>query len=480
MPILDKLEPKSVFNFFEQICAIPHGTGNTKAISDWIVSFAEKRFLEVHQDDLNNVIIVKKATPGYEKSQPVILQGHMDMVCQQAPSCSKDMDNEGLDLLVKGDNVYAQGTTLGADDGIAVAMMLALLDADNISHPRIEAVFTMDEEVGMIGAVGIDVSPLQSKRLINLDSEEEGIFTVSCAGGNRSCCYLPITRAPFTGDALDITVNGLLGGHSGSNINDGRGNSNVLIGRVLGNVARCSDIRIVAVNGGQKDNAIPSCSTVSILTKSANEIKNVCKEIEAKFKKEFDSSDPDVCVTVTESEKRNTVAMDWLSTCRVICMLLSLPNGVQKMSGDVPNLVQTSLNLGILSTEEDMVKSVFCVRSSVNKERAALVDKLHDIMAQLGGHVETFNDYQAWEYQKDSPLRELLSKVFEEQYSKPPIIKAVHAGLECGMFAGKIPGLDCISVGPDIKSAHSFHETLSVSSVNRTWKFLLEVLRNLK
>ena len=238
MNVLEHLEPKSVFRFFEEMCAIPHGSRNTKAVSDWCADFARARGLEYHQDGDNNIIIIKEAAPGYEAAPPVILQGHLDMVCEQTADCQKDMSREGLDLAVDGDFVYAKGTTLGGDDGIAVAMALALLDAEGLPHPRLEAVFTVDEEIGLLGAASIDVTPLKGRQMLNLDSEAEGIFTVSCAGGNTSACLLPLTRAPFDGAGVTVAVGGLTGGHSGAEIHKGRANANVLMGRILRAAAR--------------------------------------------------------------------------------------------------------------------------------------------------------------------------------------------------------------------------------------------------
>ena len=278
MAVLENLEPKRVFGFFEQMCAIPHGSGNTKAISDWLKAFADARGLEVHQDSMGNVIIIKEASAGYEKADPVIFQGHMDMVCEKAPGCTKDMQTEGLDLVTDGDTVYAEGTTLGGDDGIAVAMALAILDDPEIQHPRFEAVFTVDEEIGMLGAVAIDVSALKGRRMMNLDSENEGVFTVSCAGGNISRCILPVTRTPFDGTVLCLTVGGLQGGHSGVEIDKGRGNSNMLMGRVLYAVSKATDMRLICVNGGLKDNAI-SQETVAVIVAADAEIGRAsCRE----------------------------------------------------------------------------------------------------------------------------------------------------------------------------------------------------------
>ncbi len=478
MAILEHLEPRGVFRFFEELCAIPHGSSNTKAVSDWLMDFAWERGLEAYQDGVNNVIIIKEATSGYESAEPVILQGHMDMVCEKAPGCAKDMEKEGLDLAVDGDAVYAEGTTLGGDDGIAVAMALAILDADDIPHPRLEAVFTVDEEIGMLGATALDVSMLRGRRMLNLDSEEEGVFTVGCAGGNLTQCTLPLTRAPYAGKALTVTVGGLRGGHSGAEIDKGLGNANMLMGRLLYAASRKAELRLVEVNGGLKDNAIPRETVATLVTTDPEAVLAVCRELDAQLKNEYRTTDPDVFVTAAESTA--SLPMDDDTTRRVLCFLTCAPNGIQAMSADMPGLVQTSLNLGILKTEKDAVIASFCVRSSIDGQKQMLVERLTCMTEALGGTVEVFGDYSGWEYRPDSPLRELLVEVFTQQYGHAPRIEAIHAGVECGIFSGKLPGLDCVSMGPDLTEIHTCREKLYISSVQRLWTMVLETLKRMK
>ena len=479
MSILEHLEPKGVFRFFEEMCAIPHGSTNTKAVSDWLMAFARERDLEAYQDRLNNVIIIKEATPGYESAEPVILQGHMDMVCEKAPGCAKDMEKEGLDLVVEGDTVYAEGTTLGGDDGIAVAMALAILDADDIPHPRLEAVFTVDEEIGMLGAVGLeDVSMLHGRRMLNLDSEVEGVFTVSCAGGNLTKCTLPIHREAFSGEVLAVTVGGLRGGHSGVEIDKGLGNACMLLGRVLTACGQETELRLISVSGGMKDNAIPREATAVVAAADGQAVKAVCARLDTELKNEYRTTDPAVFVSV--SEVGAGAPMDADSTRRVLTFLTCAPNGIQAMSADIPGLVQTSLNLGILTTEDSTVNGSFCVRSSVDSQKQMLVERLTCLTETLGGTMAVFGDYSGWEYRKDSPLRELLVEVFTEQYGYAPKIEAIHAGVECGIFAGKLPGLDCVSMGPDLTEIHTCRERLHIASVQRLWVMVLETLKRMK
>ena len=477
MAVLNHLEPQRVFRFFEELCAIPHGSGNTKAVSDWLVDIAKARGLRYVQDQLNNVVIFRDATPGYESAEPVILQGHMDMVCEKEPGCTKDMAAEGLDLVLEGDTVSAKGTTLGGDDGIAVAMAMAILDDDSLSHPAIEAIFTVDEETGMYGAEGLDVSVLKGRRMLNMDSEDEGVFTVSCAGGARADCCLPVTRSAFSAPVLEISVTGLVGGHSGAEIDKGRANSSMLLGRVLCALEQKTPLRVISVSGGLKDNAIPTGS-VALVAADAAAAQAVCAEMDAAFKKEYRVNDPAITVSVRPAETA-LLPLDESSSRSVVCMLTCLPNGIQAMSADMPGLVQTSLNLGILTTGDDAVHASFSVRSSVATQKQMLIQRLRCLMERLGGSVSTHGEYPGWEYMPQSPLRDLMVQVFTDQYGYAPKVEAIHAGLECGLFSAKLPGLDCVSFGPDLKEIHTFRESMSVASVQRVYAMVVETLKRM-
>ena len=479
MAVLDQLEPKNVFRFFEQMCAIPHGSYNTKAVSDWCVAFAKERGLEHYQDEMNNVILIKEAFAGYEEAQPVILQGHLDMVCEKAPGCEKDMARKGLDLAVEGDYIYAEGTTLGGDDGIAVAMALAALDDESLPHPRLEVILTTEEEVGMDGAMALDVSPIRGRKLLNLDSEAEGVFTVSCAGGSMAACGLPVARAPFGGDILRVRVAGLTGGHSGAEIHKGRANANMLLGRLLRAMAAETELRLVSADGGLKDNAIPVAAEAVVAAEDGRKAKAAAERMAACFQTEYRRSDPMLTVTA-EEDAAAWQPMDASSTERTVCLLACAPNGVQTMSQDIHGLVQTSLNLGILKTGENAVTASFCIRSSVDSEKEMLKDRLACLLAQLGGGVSFSGEYPGWAYRPDSPLRELMTEVYREQYGREPKVEAIHAGLECGLLAGKLPGLDCVSIGPDLLEIHTPREKMSISSVQRVWAFVREVLKRSK
>ena len=478
MAVLEHLEPKKVFSYFEEIAAIPHGSGNTKAISDYLADFAFAHALEYHQDAMNNIIIIKEATPGYEKVPPVILQGHMDMVCDLAPDCTKNMETEGLDLACTEEYIYAKGTTLGGDDGVAVAMTLAILDSDDLSHPRLEVVLTVDEEIGLLGAMGLDASPLTAKRLISLDSETEDTIFVSCAGGNVSRLTMPLTRAPYEGTPLALSVGGLLGGHSGVEIHLGRGNAIQILGRVLAAAARETDLRIVTVNGGARENAIPSEARAVVLAKDPDAVTALCARMDALLKAELATPDPGV--TVTAQPAQDGLALDEETTRRVLFLLACAPNGVQVMSPDIPDLVQTSLNLGALVCGEDSLDAGFSLRSSVDTQMQMLVERLELLAAQLGGTLEVSGQYPGWPFRPDSPLRELMTQVYVEQFGREPKIKAVHAGAECGVFSGKIPGLDCLCISPDMTGLHTYHEKLYIASTQRIWNLVIETLKRMK
>ena len=481
MRVLEHLEPKNVLSFFEDLCAIPHGSGNTKAISDYCVKFAEDRGLEVHQDSLNNVLIVKPATPGYEAAPTVIVQGHLDMVAEKTPESPINFLTDGLDLAIDGDFVYAKGTTLGGDDGIAVAMALAVLDSDNLEHPRLECLFTIDEETGMDGAVGFDASILQGKRLLNIDSEEEGILTVSCAGGAHAAVRIPMTANECALDAAEIKISGLKGGHSGAEIDKGRANATITLGRVLQALVDELEVRLVSAEGGLKDNAIPLAARAVIALEDGKmaRAQEICSQMQATLRKEYAAADPDVTVTVTPG----TVAGKALSlhdTKRVCCFLGLYPNGIESMSMDIPGLVQTSCNLGIFKVDETGLEGSGSVRSSIASRKQMLLRKIGLLAEGLDGTLCVSGEYPAWEYRRESHLRDVMCQVYKQQYGKDMTVAAIHAGLECGLFCGKIPGLDAVSFGPNLYDIHTTSERMSISSVQRVYAYLCAVLRALK
>ena len=479
MGVLSGLKPKQVFRFFEELCAIPHGSHNTRTISDYLVAFAESHQLKFRRDELNNVIIWKAPTAGYEHSPAVMIQGHMDMVAEKDADCPKDMEKEGLDLFVEGDTVGARGTTLGGDDGIAVAMALAILDAENIPHGPLECLFTVDEEVGMLGARGLDASDLTARYLLNLDSEEEKVLTVSCAGSTRAVCTLPVGRATFDGAVCELVVDGLMGGHSGEEIHKGRANANILMGRALTELMDATDLRLLTVSGGAKDNAIPRDARALVAVEDFAAAEAAARGLGEALANEYRTADPDIQVRLTPTNG-GFIALDADSTRRVAAFLFCAPNGVQMMSAEVPGLVQTSLNLGQVYTEGDAVVSRFMIRSSVNSQADETTEKVIALTKALGGEVDIPASYSAWQYRPDSHLRDVMVEAFRAVYGEEPRIAALHAGLECGILSGKMPDLDCISFGPDLTNIHTPRERLHIASTERTWLLTLETLKRLR
>ncbi len=472
------LAPESVFYYFEQLCAIPHGSGNTKAISDYLVSFAEEQGLRYIQDAANNVILFGDATPGYEDHAPVILQGHMDMVCEKDEDCPINMDTDGLDVTHDGQYVFAKGTTLGGDNGIAVAYALAILADRGIPHPPLEVIITVDEEIGMLGADVIDLSMLKGRTLLNLDSEEEGIFTVACAGGATAIVTLPAPRHPVYGPCIKLSVEGLQGGHSGVEIHKNRANANKVMGELLSRVREVMPFCLTSLSGGAKDNAIPrSCQVTAVmLGMNPERINDITGQLQAEVREKFD--EPEAVITGDNVEALGGNALSTELTDKVIALLCGAPNGVQKMSDDIEGLVQTSLNLGIAALSEDL-KLTFSVRSSVNAEKQELLETLQKLAKLHDAAYSQMGDYPAWEYKADSHLRDIMVQCYREMYGAQPQIVAIHAGLECGLLSEKLPGLDCVSIGPEMHDIHTSRERLGIASTERTYKFVLDILKKL-
>ena len=478
MKVLQGVEPASVFGFFEEICNIPHISYHEKELSDFCVNFAKERGLYYEQDKLGNVIIIGEATPGYEDAEPVMVQGHLDMVGDKIPTCTIDMEKEPIKLVVDGDYLTADGTTLGGDDGIAVAYGLALLDAKDIPHPRLEVVLTVSEEVGLLGATDIDLSCCKAKRLINIDSEEEGVFTAGCAGGLRADCVIPSETEVKKGVVCEIKTQGFLGGHSGIEINKGRANGNTMMGRFLMFLEDKVAFDIVSIVGGVKDNVIPKNVVAKLLVKKKDV--DALQEALARFNQfiavEFAVADPDITLVLEVQEETECRVLSASSKEKAITVLNLMPNGVQTMSRDLPDLVETSLNMGVVKIDEEQISLCFSVRSSLESAKEFIARKLRQLTESLGGTATYRGEYPGWPYARDSKLRDRCVKVYKEQYGKEPKIEVIHAGLECGILSSKVEGLDCISIGPDMFDVHTPDEKISISSIARVWEFLKAVL----
>ena len=472
------LEPGAVFGYFEEICAIPHGSRNTKMISDYLVGFAKDHGLAYMQDEMNNVILFAPGTCGMEDHAPVILQGHIDMVCEKEAACPIDMAAEGLDVTHDGAFVYARGTTLGGDDGIATAMALALLADNTIPHPPLEVVMTTEEEIGLLGADAIDLSQLKGRTMINLDSETEGVFTVSCAGGCTAYITLPVERRAVYGPCIRLTVDGLKGGHSGADIHLKRANADKVMGQFMSRIQEIMPLCLTSLSGGAKDNAIPRSSQATMVAMGINleRINDIAAALQEEIRANFD--EPDATAQAFDVDALGGNSLSTESTAKVISLLCSAPNGVQKWSADIEGLVQTSLNLGIAKLG-DRFSATFSVRSSVNAEKQEVLDQLKALADMLGGTYSQDGEYPAWEFRKESRLRDTMVRVYRELFGQEPKVEAIHAGLECGLFSQKLEGLDCVSIGPNIRDIHTTRERLEIASTERIWKFLLEVLKNL-
>ena len=480
MRALENCEPKRVFYYFEELCKIPHGSGNTKQISDYLVSFAKEHGLEYVQDEMNNVVIYKPATEGYEDAPAVILQGHMDMVCEKRPDVDHDFTKDPLNISVKDGYVTANGTTLGGDDGIAVAYGLALLESKDLAHPALEVLITVDEEIGLLGAEGFDCSVLKGKRLINLDSEAEGSLWISCAGGLSGISTIPVQRVEAEGQKAAVKITGLMGGHSGAEIDKKRANANVLMGRFLYSLQQETAYEVISLAGGQKDNAITREADAELLVEDINSVKACAEKLQKGFREEYAGTDEGITVEITDLGVASAKVLHPTSREKVLFFLMEVPFGIQKMSGSIDGLVETSTNIGIVKLGEDEFLGSSSVRSSVEAAGAALSDKICYLTEFLGGEYTVQGAYPAWEYRKDSPLRDQMVEVYEEMYGEKPNVVAIHAGLECGLFYKKIEGLDCVSLGPNMKDIHTSEEVLDIASTERVWKYLVKVLESLK
>lgn len=483
---LEQLDYKGIFKYFGEISKIPRGSGNEKEISDYLVAFAKAHQLEYSQDEAYNVIMIKEATPGYENEPAIILQGHMDMVCEKLKEYTHDFLKDEIKLIVEGDFLHADGTTLGADNGIAVAYILAMFSDETLEHPRLEAVITTDEEVGMNGAKILDLSNLKAKYMINLDSEEEGHILCSCAGGLRGTSYLPVNRVDAHGKKVKISLGGMKGGHSGQDIHKNRANATMLLGRLLFDLREKISFAMIDMQGGFKDNVIPREANAEILLpvgengnleEEYNHLQNHLKELMNIYQHEMSGSEPDLKIEVEDLGNGDYRPFHPNSFEKMLFLLTNMPNGVQVMSSFIEGLVESSLNLGIFKTEENQVEYCFALRSSNSSYKHYLSNKLNYITNFIGGEYVVRNEYPSWEFMKESLLRDHLKKIYHEMTGEEMKVEAIHAGLECGLIYEKMPGIDIVSIGPNVFDVHTVEERLSISSTIRVYQFLEQVIK---
>lgn len=479
---LDMLEPADVFGYFRAISAIPHGSFHTKEISDYLESFAKDHGLSYVRDELGNLIISRPGSAGCEDAEPIALQGHIDMVCEKEASNPINMEKEAITLKTDGEWLWADRTTLGGDDGIAVAIMLALLADKTIKCPPLECVFTVDEEVGLLGAYSLDLSTLKSRRMINLDSEDEGVITASCAGGAEDICTLSGKRREKKGEVLEISVDGLRGGHSGERISHGRANAVLLLTRLLYRLESFGKYCLISFNGGTRDNAIPRDSKAEIIFTgdiSRNEIKEAIAGFARDIAREYSVTDPDIHIHAKWPDKGKTdlrIAFSRKDSRRMIRFLMALPNGVIEYSPLYKDVPQTSLSLGILKTMADGMCVHSMVRSSINSQKMMMLDRIQSICDAFKAKVETKGTYPAWELIEKSAFRDLAADVYQKVTGTKPTVVVIHGGLECGLLAAKVPGLDCISLGPDMEEVHTPAERLNIPSSKRTYDYIKALL----
>ncbi len=476
---LNSLKPERVFYYFEQICDVPRGSENMGGMRRYCRNFAINHNLKYIAGDADNIVIFKPASKGYQNAKPVILQGHLDIVCQKTEDSDFDFEKNGIEIFVEGDFLKAKNTTLGADNGIAVAMMLAILESEDISHPPIEAVFTTDEEIGMIGARKLDMSILTGKRMINLDSEEDDTVTVSCAGGSDLKVYAPLNAQVKSGTKVTVNLRGLLGGHSGVEIHKGRVNANKLTSDFF-HLLNCSDdFDIISFNGGDKSNAIPNRCKIEFLVKDSE---NFCKKAEESLDriKQHYKNEPYFSYFVEAGEKGEYTVFGEETKYNIIHTVTNVPDGVIEMSREIEGLVETSTNLGIFETKEDKIALHFALRSNKNNGLFNLEKRLIEFFDKINWQTETFGHYPPWEFKEKSLLREIYKNNYFDFYGNYPKVEAIHAGLECGVFASQIADFDCIAIGPSLYDVHTVNEKLSISSTENTYNLLLKILAELK
>lgn len=482
--ILSQYQPEKVFYFFEEISRIPRESGNEKGIRDYIIEFAKNRGLEYEADDFNNVLIRKKASKGYESSPTVILQGHTDMVCVKTSSSSHDFTKDGLELQVEDGWIRAKETSLGADNGLAVAYGLALLDDDSLKHPALEVLLTAEEETTMGGAEHFDVASLKGRILINLDSEEEGYLLTSSAGGVEVNIHLPIEwkEASVGYESYRLKIKGLKGGHSGADIDKGRANANKLMARLLEAIGQTMNLELVEINGGTKPNVIPSenMAIISIPKAEEENLMDLVKTYLYVFKNEFEVSEADIKITCKKLSTGAEEVICGEDAKKAIVLLNLLPNGIQTMSMHIQDLVESSCNLAMVETDGKEIVMTVSIRSSVKTlldEIAARVDMTSEV---LGAEARFHDPYPAWQFNPDSQIRMMMGEIYKEKYGKEAKMIAIHAGLECGIFDEKIEGIDIISIGPDVENAHTTEERANIESIKNVWEFLIETLEQIK
>ena len=482
MSDVSKLAPQEVFRYFKEISDVPRSSSHNEKISAYLVNFAKEHELEYYQDESGNVIIWKDGTPGYENSDMVMIQGHMDIVAEKTEDSTHDFQNDPLELIVDGDTLTANKTTLGADDGAAIAMGLALLDSTDIPHPPLEFIATVDEEIGMLGAYALDGSKIRSRKVINIDSEEEGIITVGCAGAVDIFTSFPADKKLVNGVKYKYVVDGLLAGHSGLDIHQERANAGQIVARLFLDAREKAELNIVSINGGRATNVILGKVDGEVIV-AASDVK-AFEEIIAtsteEIKAEYRTSDSGITVSIEAVGEASEEAVDTVCQDNFFKFLVACPTGAEHYSVELKGLVETSHSIGVVKLEDGRLITKSMSRSSVNSRNRLLARKIGIIAEALGAEVEHGSSYGAWEFNNKSDLLDVCINAYKEQYGEEPVVSAMHAGIECGIWAEKVGKVDAVSIGPDMTGVHSVNEELSIPSTERTWQYLKLILSHCK
>lgn len=481
--MIHDLEPRHVWRHFDQIRSIPRPSKHEEKIREHLLSWARERGFETRVDKVGNTVVSVPATKGREKAPTLVLQAHMDMVCEKNAGVTFDFAREPIQLKIEGDWLYARGTTLGADNGVGFASALAIADDPEAVHGPLEILITVDEETGLTGAMQLDPSLVRGRRLLNLDTEEMNAIYIGCSGGGNSEIKIPVKRegASASSKIFEVRATGLRGGHSGMDIVLQRGNAVQILARAIHAGAAAADVRLSAIAGGSAHNAIPreAFATVSVDAGSAKAFESAVKAEGAAIAAELGAADPELNVAVSPADGKNVRVMDASSHRRVMAALLSLPHGVAAMSLDVPGLVETSNNLAAVHTDDDAVRVLVSVRSSIRSALLALRNRVNSIAELAGGTVSENEAYPGWKPNLKSEVLAATQRVHERTLGTRPELKAVHAGLECGVIGEKFPGMDMVSIGPWIESPHSPSERVNIPSVATYWKFLKALVAEL-
>lgn len=475
-------KPEKLFHFFEEVSAIPRGSGNEKGISDFLVKFAKDRGLWVYQDDSYNVIIKKGGSKGAEDKEPVMLQGHIDMVCDKRAGVDHDFEKEGIDLVIKDGVLSANGTTLGADNGVAVALMMMVLDDEEIKHPPVECVFTTEEEVGLNGAQALDKSQITARTMINMDSEEEGVATISCAGGLRVQLTREVERISAEGTLVQIKIEGLLGGHSGTDIDKERQNGNILMARMIAKLLDETGGKLVTFAGGTKDNAITRECEASLIYSDraqAEEAGKLACAMAETFSEEISSFEPDFACKVSVEENQSVSALRDEDARAFVSAIRLAPNGVYRRNIKMDGFVVVSSNMGVVRADEKELVIVISPRSSVASLQTDTKERMALLADTFGFAIDCSGEYPGWDFQEDSRIREVFRESYRELFGGELKVEALHAGLECGLFSEALPGLDAIAVGPTLYNVHTPDENLPLDSFERFYELLKDVLARL-